>query len=98
MGAGAYRVGVLTNPTPSQMFADPIGAVSMTRPLIGLARTRSTHIAHTRTGSHMICSKSASRFLIAASALALVACADSPNPLQPPSSASLASGVAQDRP
>ena len=45
----------------------------------------------------MTCSKTASRFLIAASALAVVACADSPNPLQPPSSPSLASSVAQDR-
>lgn len=56
-------------------------------------------------GSHMISSNIASRFLIAASALAVAACADSPNPveppssasLQPPSSASLAGGVAQDR-
>src|SRR5215210_4179424 len=61
------------------------------------APTRSSLIAHSRTGSHMNCSKSASRFLIAASALAVVACADSPNPVQPPSGASLASGVAQDR-
>jgi hypothetical protein len=45
----------------------------------------------------MICSNTASRFLIAASALAVVACADSPNPLQPPSGAALARGVAQDR-
>jgi hypothetical protein len=45
----------------------------------------------------MISTRTASRFLIAASALAVVACADSPNPLQPPSGPSLASGVAQDR-
>jgi hypothetical protein len=45
----------------------------------------------------MISSKTASRFLIAASAFAVVACADSPNPLQPPTSPSLASVVAQDR-
>jgi hypothetical protein len=45
----------------------------------------------------MISSKTASRFLIAASAFTVVACADSPNPLEPPSSPSLASVVAQDR-
>ena len=53
----------------------------------------------------MISSNTASRFLIAASAFAVVACADSPNPVQPPTSASLqsptsaslAGGVAQDR-
>lgn len=46
----------------------------------------------------MISSNTASRFLIAASAFALVACADSPNPVQPPISVSLAQqGVAQDR-
>jgi len=45
----------------------------------------------------MISTKTASRFLIAASAFAVVACADSPNPLQPPSGPSFASGVAQDR-
>lgn len=39
----------------------------------------------------------ASRFLIAASAFAVVACADSPNPLEPPSSPTLASVVAQNR-
>ena len=45
----------------------------------------------------MISRNTASRFLIAASAVALVACADAPNPVQPPSTASLGRGVGQDR-
>lgn len=65
--------------------------------MVGLARTRSTLNAHSRAGSHMISIKTVSRFLIAASAFAVVGCADSPNPLQPPTSPSLASVVAQDR-
>lgn len=62
-----------------------------------LARTGSTLIAHSRTGSLMISTKTASRFLVVASAFAGVACADSPNPLQPPTGPALASVVAQDR-
>jgi len=54
-------------------------------------------IAQLRTGSRMISRNVASRFMIAASATALVACADAPNPVQPPSSASLGLGVGQDR-
>src|SRR5687767_7239262 len=45
----------------------------------------------------MIFRNSASRFLTAASILAVTACADSPNPVQPPSTASLARGAGQDR-
>src|SRR5688500_5766169 len=50
-----------------------------------------------RTGSQMISRITASRFLLAASVMALAACADAPNPVQPPSTASLARGAGQDR-
>ena len=45
----------------------------------------------------MISMNTVPRFLLAASALAVLGCTDSPNPVQPPSAASLARGAGQDR-